>query len=829
MSGCSVWAPAPSASSAVPEPVGGPAPTVSLPYSTFVRLQRAVLPNDGRGASLLGARADFTLDGDGPGAVLAGRFHVMAVGDGPVSFICFETEGAVVREFSSRPVGGATLASSDAGPVVTVHRRGTVVVDVVADVPVVDGLVRFRPLPVALATISLTEGRGFVVRGGGDALLRDGRRQWFLAPPADGKARTTVDVLYHPGGGAVDLCRPQVARVASLVSVSDDALLFRSVIEGAGRSEDGGRFALRLPPGARDVVVTGDGAFAGPADEREASETCEVALDRSAPSPWRVTVSGAVPVTTGEADVDFQPPGPPPDDLAGHTDIGRRNLWRGGVVALAEVGPRKFDTTSTVANLPGAWWQGCDRDELRHVADLVAYDGIPRRMLEYRARRPVLPLHVDALPPARHGRRRVIAEVAADTVVEGGLDAGQPVDRVRTTVSYRLTAGTGPLRVRMPERAQVQSCSIEGTAVQPRMDDGAYVIRPPAMRPAVVAVQYVQTTTPPTGSLGEFDLALPAVDVPTLSTEWEIELPTDHEVFDVETTMSTSVERPAFFLQRLGSRVIDGVAAGGASVVSVMVALRDRLTGPRSSVAPSAVTTRPATPAVPSMGTARSESPSAPPLPTVAAAFVTARFEPTTLVLRDAFSGASLRPAPESADGPASSAPTDESSGRWQATPRTAVVRSVSRAFVAPLWITAFLLGLLVFTYAWMVANGEPPVPATQVVPAAVVSFVGFDHWFPFATSGAGCSFFLLTGGLGLFRLTMYVERVMRMAQLRQLALQEAGTIGDLEGQNVFFATREKRNILKLADLFDDDDGDGGDEGIMFFTPDDGKKGGERP
>ena len=773
------------------------APKVLVPYGEYQKLIRAKASSDGALRRALYARAEYSLDGREERVEFQAKLFLICPPGGSIPFQPFSCRQATLKNMTVRPAGAASVQMSEEGPTLTLHKEGYVTVELTCHITPRNSLIKFATAPFALATISIPDGRGFVTRGGQGATSRKGRRYWMVEKPKSKDHGVPIEILYEPQGGPIDLTKPQLAHVATVLSTKKDKLFFQSTIQGVGLSENGGEVTILIDKAAANIKVEGDGQLkqeVGKADELWQAYVIE--LDEKASSPWSLSLQGSLALTTKTVYVDFRPPVPAREMLPKLGEPIRKSPWLGGLIALAEMGPRRLQLEKGLARLPDDWWEVTQRERIDAFVKGCRYEGQPRRLLEYRTRRPTLPLRVSGLQARYHGLLRIVTALAADTRIESAYGGGETYDSLVTTAKYELSSGEGPFKFSLPSRSNDLSVSINGTRKSVEKDgNNHYLVEFSDEKEQVVSVEYTIQSTPLAGSLGAFDMALPAINLPNMATNWSVQLPSDHEPYEVNTSLVSPVQRPPFFLTRVGLFAIDYLLAAGKVGMALVSSVYERIAGPLASTGKTPQGT---------MAMKEEDKASAKEETAEITIQRSGSFEPVKIELKSGFMAASLNEGKKDEVLPL---------------PPKATIYSVSKSFSFPIWLSAFILGMLVFAYIWMFANGVPPMEPQQALPALVLVLFLFDWYFPFATGGAACSFFFITGGLGAFRLTAYIEMQMRIAQLRQIALQEAGTIGDLEGQGVFFATRKKRNIIRLSELFEDDDEDE-DDGIMFFAPD---------
>ena len=787
-------------------------PKVLVPYDEYRKLQLARANSETTLQRALYARAEYSLDGTAENVNLRAKLYLICPSGGCVPFQPFLCHGKL-KNATVRPAGAASVQMTVEGPTISLHEEGHVTVDLDFQLTPNNCLVKFATTPFALATISLPEGKGFVTRGGYGPTLRDGRRCWMVEKPKSEGHGIPIEVLFEPKGGPIDLTRSQVTHISTILSTKQNRLCFRSIVEGVGLGENGGEVTLLIDKKASNVFVSGDGELRVPLKDSSSPahnvdkiwQPYVVELDESASSPWTLSIEGSLSLTTKSLFIDFLPPVPEKDDLPKLGEPIEKSPWIGGLIALAEMGPRRLTVERGLASLPDDWWEVTHRERIDAFIKRCKHEGSPRRLLEYRTRRPKLPLRISACQSRYHGLTRVVTSLEADSKVESAYGSGETYDSIFTNATYQLSRGEGPFEFALPARSADLRVSINGTTKNVRKgENNHYTVLLPQEEEQIVSVEYTIQSTPLAGSLGAFDITLPSINLHNLATKWTLQLPGDHVPYQIDTSLISPIEQPPFFLARVGLFAIDYLVAGGQVAMGLVASIYERIAGPLTT----------ATNKIQGAVLKKEELKKAQDEPVDETLGKAKQFEPVKVELKAGFMAASLLP---------------EQKGGVEAAPPSALVYSVSKSFSFPIWLSAFILGMLVFAYVWMFANGVPPMEPKQALPALVVILFLFDWYFPFATSGAACSFFFITGGLGAFRLTAYIEKTMRMAQLRQIALQEAGTIGDLEGQSVFFATRKKHNIIHLSELFEDDDEDE-DDGIMFFAPDGPKdeKGGDQ-
>ena len=772
------------------------APKVLVPYVEYQKLIRAKASSDGALRRALYARAEYGLDGRADKVRLQAKLFLICPPGGCIPFQPFSCRQATLKNMTVRPVGAASVQMSEEGPTLTLHQEGHVTVELTCHMTPRNGLIKFATAPFALATISLPENRGFVTRGGQGANSRNGRRYWMVERPKSKEHGVPIEILYEPQGGPIDLTKPQLAHVATVLSTKKDKLCFHSTIQGVGLSENGGEVTILIDKAATNIKVEGDGELRQ--EVGKASELWQpyvIELGENASSPWSLSLEGSLALTTKSVYVDFRPPVPAREMLPKLGEPIPKSPWLGGLIALGEMGPRRLVLEKGLARLPDDWWEVTQRERIDAFVKRCKYEGLPRRLLEYRTRRPSLPVRVSGLQARYHGLARIVTALEADTRIESAYGGGETYDSLVTTAKYALSSGEGLFRFSLPSCSSDLSVSINGTSKRVEKDENNhYSVEFSDEKEQVVSIEYTIQSTPLAGSLGAFDMGLPAINLPNMATTWSVQLPSDHVPYEVNTSLVSPVERPPFFLTRIGLFAIDYLLAAGKVGMALVSSVYERIVGPLTPTGQKPQATLPK----------KDEQKTSPKEEAEITIARSERFEPVKVELKAGFMAASLNGGKK-----------DEVLPQ----PPKAIIYSVSKSFSFPIWLSAFILGMLVFAYIWMFANGVPPMEPQQALPALIFVLFLFDWYFPFATGGAACSFFFITGGLGAFRLTAYIEKTMRMAQLRQIALQEAGTIGDLEGQGVFFATRKKRNIIRLSELFEDDDEDE-DDGIMFFAPD---------
>ncbi len=785
-------------------------PKVLVPFSEYEHLVKAqVLQEQGYAQPLL-ARADYSFAGNADIVELQAKLAVIGPDTTSQAFAPFSCPGAKIVDVSVMPLGAASVYMGTDGPIISLHKSGNVALDIRCQLKPKRGLVRFDTKPFSLATVSLPVNKGFVMNGGVASSLRDGKRTWMIQQPKEPGKNVSVEILFDPRGGAIDLTRPQIARVDTVLSVEGNELIYESVIEGVGLSEEGGAVELLLPLKSENVKVAGDGELIGHSLKAVGDKMrCRIELDRLATSPWHCSVRGRVDLASALVDLEFTPPAPLREKLPELGQPIRKTAWKGGLIAFSEVQPRRLTLGRQLAKLQADWWEVSETDTLEKFLETTQFEGKPRRLFEYKMRQPKLPIKIDEGQLRLQGLSRVITAVEAETKVEENNGGTDSLDNLVTTVTYKLSTGQGPFVFKMEQLHEDLQVTIDGTRKGIEADDkGKYVVELPNKKEATISVSYAAPSTPAAHSLGAFDLVLPSVNLHSLSTNWTVQLKSDHEPYEIDTTLVSPVEKPPFFLARLGLVVIEYLLAGGELAMEVVSTVYERIAGPLTAATQTAGQ---------SETEKKSEKENDPSLTAKAQEFLSVakehvRPEAVKVILKAGFMPAPL---------------TEESEKKSESIvvpqcPR-AIIYSVSKTFSFPIWLSAFILGMVLFAYVWMWSNGVPPVEVKYAVPALTALLFLFDWAFPFAISGTACSFFFITGGLGAFRLTAYVEQTMRLAHMRQIALQEAGTIGDLEGQSVFFSTRKKRNIIHLSELFEEDEDDE-DDGIMFFAPDSPKE-----
>ena len=723
-----------------------------------------------RAPQVLATRADYRLRRRGDQGQLTAHFHFHVSNESRAPFIPLTmTAPFVITRFESKPPKAVSLLEKEYGPVFLFSSPGDCSVELSLKQDSRAGSFVFSSHPFSLATLTIPQDEGFLLSGGREALGSSSKRLWVL-DEREGKA-IRVRAVLSPKAPSPGISPRQVSSITTLLKSSRDELLYSTLLEGYRSLEGKESLNLVLPRGSRDLELSENGVLLETEPVEEGLKCC-IGLSKLTDSPWSLSLSASVDLSKATTTFSFEPPFPL---IAGKSESGsaKSKLWRGGFILFPEVQARKISIAKGLRALDAELWPLSSLTALRSLASKMDYQGIPREAYEYRKSRISLPLRLFEERPSK-GSVPLIVEVAASTRLNSSLEKYQ-LNEVR----YRISPSGRDFSFSLPRDCELTSLSLDGRALDPGCaEEGIFTCGLPEKSESVVSIAYSKSSTAEKGIFRRDDLALPWVDLTSLSTQWKLSIPKDYRPYRFD-----GIEKPIppkdSILLRLPLHGVDWArdwtARGWNFLERTYIAY---------------------------MGSTdlKGKEGDSSPLSSVNEDEEMEEPERESIELDFPLRNPSLRASTSRAS--TSRAPLTKAAGRSIGFSMV----SVHEELLSLLWIAAFLLGILAFGFAWFLFDSPPSEKYAYYLLALFCLLLLWDYFLPLSVEGAFSSFFLLTAGFGLFRLSAYIESMARLARMRQLALQEAGTIGDLEGQSVFFATRKRSNIISLSELFEDDE-----------------------
>ena len=699
---------------------------------------------------------------------------------------------------------------------------------------------------------------------------------YAIKPPEAGADYTSVELIGgFTGGSSLDsgsraqkasslssqelVLIPQIISSVTVIGSDNDGLLIEMSITGKGRDAEGGQVNLLLPSLIGDVKFSGDGELLKAESFNDSLNLCKVALLQRAPVYWVLNVKGVVPVAEDKrARVVFDLPAELSDGVLRQCPA---------YVALKASGPRWFDFPSQREMETTGFWKITD-PAITSVLTEWSIGKQQCRSLFKRERtsNPVV-VNVDFLTSTGKESSNILVEsLRGETGVISSGRSGSGL-AFHSFVEFLLHNGSkGDLKITLPQGLLQATFFEDGNMIFPeknrqlQKEDARTFSYASHRNVQTLSVRFTSVVSSP-GLFSSTLMELPVISAPVISSQWTVQLPSENTIVEVDSTLVSSFENPPFFLRRLGESLID-MASGFVSGLrehgigfliphNIIRTVREMLEGNNTVLSETIAETVGANPQVVSpddsedivlsgnTGSGSRNSVSA-----IPSAHVAKNAQSGTNSLLSKSGNASSFTSSESNDSTRESEydGIDKStyivaftSGFNEAGVRQeARIRAVDTRWLSLMWSFSFLGGLLSMAYLWSLSSDCAPV-GPEIGLILILGIILFlDFWFPHALGGYSWAFFLIMALLSLYVLAFIIEKSMALYRARREALNEAGTIGDLEGEEHFYATRIKRNIIPLKLLFifrkpysppvppDPDD-----EGIQFIMADDSQKPGD--